>query len=317
MKNLAMSLAFAAASGTAHALPPVLSPATYTTNLAVGFLVGPPDANNRLNTGFNPLGGQVVGGLIPREINGACQSSPVGCFGSASSNVTTFPGASADAAASYSVGGTIPDGVTLPQNALVGGVATTTLQYQFSVNGPSGTTAYVDLTSFMAASGANVPGVLLSSLGGFRIDGPDGVWVSTYLYGGGANPTLQRNTRDLQGNLTFNSVPTPGLGQYFENEVIPFAANTAYTVYLYATADAQQLVVGTGNNVGSGSADGYVDPQFTIDPMTPNASAYSLAFSDGVGNAALVTPVPEPATAWTLAMGLGWLAWRRRSSKSS
>ena len=306
MKNLTMFLAFATAAGAAQALP-VLGPATVTTNLAVGFLVGPPDGNGRLASGYNPLGGQIVGGPNPRNIDGSCSESFVSCFGRAHSYVTAVPAPSADATATYSLNGTMPANVTLPLNPQVGASTTTTLQYQFSANGPSGTTAYVDLESFMSASGVYAPGLVVASLGGFRIYGSDGdVWVSTYLYGGTANPTLQRYTRDLNGNLTYTSVPSPGSGRYFENEVVPFAANTAYTIRLYATAFAGQLIV-NGGNAGGGSAEGYVDPQFTIDPMTPNASAYSLAFSDGIGNP---SSVPEPATVWMVAIGLGCLTWR-------
>ena len=308
MKNLAMSLTLTAAAGAAQALPPVLGPATLTTNLAVGGL-GPVDQNGRITLTSNPSGGQIVGGPNPRDISQGCIASFVNCYAEATSYATAAPGPSASATASYSLNGLMPPEVTLLNPTQIGASASVTFQYQFSVNGPAGSTAFVDLASFMQASGQFGPGLTLASFAGFRIDAPGGVWVSTYLYAGNSSPTLQRNTRDLQGNLTYTSVPSPGSGQYIENEVVPFAANTAYTVYLYANASATQQVV-TGSNGGGGTTMAFVDPQLTIDPMTPNASDYSIALSAGIGNAA---PVPEPATAWTLAMGLGGLAWRRRS----
>ena len=311
MKNLAMSLTFAAAAGSAQALPPVLGPATLTTNLAVGAL-GPVDQNGRITLIYNPSGGQIVGGPNHRDISMGCAASFVNCFSEAMSYATAVPGPSASATASYSLNGTMPPEVTLLNPTQVGANVSVTFQYQFSVDGPAGSTAFVDLASFMQASGQFGPGLTMVSFAGFRVDAPGGVWVSTYLYAGNSSPTLQRNTRDPLGNLTYTSVPSPGSGQYLENEVVPFAANTAYTVYLYANASAMQQVV-TGGNAGGGTAMAFVDPQFTIDPMTPNASDYSIAFSTGIGNA---PPVPEPATAWTLAMGLGWLAWHRRSLRA-
>jgi hypothetical protein len=47
----------------------------------------------------------------------------------------------------------------------------------------------------------------------------------------------------------------------------------------------------------------YVDPYFYIDPSTPDASAYSITLSDGVGNG--LQGVPEPG-AWALMLtGVG------------
>lgn len=311
MKNLALSFTLAAVAGTAQALPPVLGPATLTTNLAVGAL-GPVDQNGRITLINNPNGGQIVGGPNSRDISLGCAASFVNCFSEATSYATAIPGPSAGATASYSLNGTMPPDVTLLKPTQVGANANVTFQYQFSVNGPAGSTAFVDLASFMRASGQFGPGLSMVSLAGFRIDTQGDVWVSTFLYAGNSSPTLQRNTRDLQGNLKFTSVPSPGSGQYLEKEVVPFAANTAYTIYLYANASATQQIV-TGGNAGGGTAMAFVDPQLTIDPMTPNASDYSIAFSAGIGNA---PPVPEPATPWTFAMGLGWLAWHRRGVRA-
>ena len=58
------------------------------------------------------------------------------------------------------------------------------------------------------------------------------------------------------------------------------------------------------------------DPRISIDPSTPNAGAYSLLFSSGVGNAVgQPGAVPEPAS-WMLMLsgiGLAGLQLRRRA----
>jgi hypothetical protein len=68
---------------------------------------------------------------------------------------------------------------------------------------------------------------------------------------------------------------------------------------------------------GSMSASAYLDPYFSIDPSNPDASAYSILTSPGVGNApgTGVLGTPEPST-WAMMLlgfaGLGWAGWRRR-----
>ena len=60
------------------------------------------------------------------------------------------------------------------------------------------------------------------------------------------------------------------------------------------------------------SASAFADPRISISPANPNASNYTLIFSDGVGNA--VSAVPEP-DAWILMLAgcaaVGWRARRR------
>jgi hypothetical protein len=50
-----------------------------------------------------------------------------------------------------------------------------------------------------------------------------------------------------------------------------------------------------GDPVGAVSAAASADPQILINPDTPNASQYTLAFSPGVGDGA-INSVPEPST---------------------
>jgi hypothetical protein len=63
---------------------------------------------------------------------------------------------------------------------------------------------------------------------------------------------------------------------------------------------------------GGGIAIATADPYFTIDPSTPNAGQYTLAFSEGVVNALPSGMVPEPSTFVLLASSLiGLAVWRR------
>jgi hypothetical protein len=112
-------------------------------------------------------------------------------------------------------------------------------------------------------------------------------------------------------NLTATDVaclpacPTAG----FQSNFVPM---TAYTVYFNHPGQPTQIQVGMGVNgnidvVGQGTASTSisVDPYFQIDPSTPDAAAYTLSFSSGIGNAPI--PTPLPAAAWLLLSGLGGL----------
>jgi hypothetical protein len=59
---------------------------------------------------------------------------------------------------------------------------------------------------------------------------------------------------------------------------------------------------------GGGVAIATADPYFVIDPSTPNASQYTLVFSEGVVNAPPIGSVPEPSTFVLLASSLLGLA---------
>jgi hypothetical protein len=85
-------------------------------------------------------------------------------------------------------------------------------------------------------------------------------------------------------------------------------SNTVYAVELSATASVNVFVASP-----SGTAGGFVDPGFGIDPTTPNASDYSFLFSDGIGNPGIgSSPVPIPASLTLLTLGLASLGVIRR-----
>jgi len=86
------------------------------------------------------------------------------------------------------------------------------------------------------------------------------------------------------------------------------SSNTLYVVGLSAAA---AVPVGPPfepiGALGIGAAGAFVDPSFGIDPATPNASAFSIVFSDGIGNAGPgpgSASMPEPATLTMLVMGI-------------
>ena len=76
------------------------------------------------------------------------------------------------------------------------------------------------------------------------------------------------------------------------------------------------IVASPAFSQNANTASALADPRISIDPSTPNAGAYSLLFSSGVGNAVgQPGAVPEPAS-WMLMLsgiGLAGLQLRRRA----
>lgn len=309
--SITMAITLAASAGTAQALPPPLpGTASVTSNVAAGAVARPEEGSNRMLYINAPGGGQHDGGPGSRNIRIDCDGAFLGCGGSASSDSGFLPAPYVEATAGSRVSGVVPDAVVVDPTKGVGGFASTQAEYQFAVLGPAGTTAFVNLVSFMSVAfpGTNSLNFSAGVGAGFSIFGQGESWVETNLtMGSNIVGRLYRQTRDLQGNSVVTNQLPPGNGQFAESDIVPFAANTLYTVRVFANAQAITRVVNGPNNDG-GSADAFADPTFSIDPMTPNAAAYSIVFSPGVGNTA---PVPEPQTWALFACGLLAVGWLR------
>lgn len=297
--SITMAITLAASAGTAQALPPPLpGTASVTSNVAAGAVALPQNLNDRMLYVNAPGGGQRVGGPGSRNVRIDCVDAILLCNGTASSDSGFRPSPHVEATVGSLVSGVVPDTVVVDPSKGVGGSASALAEYQFAVLGPANTTAFVNLVSFVSVAfpATNNPNFSAGGGAGFVILGQGEQWVSTNLsLGSTGTGYLHRLTRDLQGNSVVTDQLPPGNGQFAENDIVPFAANTLYTVRVFANASAITRVV-NGPNQGGGSADAFADPTFSIDPMTPNAAAYSFVFSDGIGNTA---PVPEPQ-AWAL-----------------
>lgn len=123
-----------------------------------------------------------------------------------------------------------------------------------------------------------------------------------------ASWTLYANTslsQVLASDEVSSGLMTGGFGDGFHSSVaLTFLTGQVYAVELRVDAQAAASVAGS-----SAQAAAFVDPFFHVAPGV-DASAYSFAFSPGIGNAAAV---PEPGMAWLWALGLMALSgWRRR-----
>jgi hypothetical protein len=76
------------------------------------------------------------------------------------------------------------------------------------------------------------------------------------------------------------------------------------------------ISLGIGGLSFGGLADAYVDPYIFVDPaFLASNPGYSVRVSAGIGNAPLVSTVPEPETYALMMLGLGLLASRRLAAK--
>ena len=94
------------------------------------------------------------------------------------------------------------------------------------------------------------------------------------------------------------------------SESFQWSAGIPFSVGMFVDADS-----GLGAPLNSFAR---IDPHFSIDPATPDASQWSFIFSDGISNGPVLTGVPEPASWTMLLLGLVFagLAYRR-SAKSA
>jgi hypothetical protein len=99
---------------------------------------------------------------------------------------------------------------------------------------------------------------------------------------------------------SFNCGAGTGVTNFNRTLHVDAVSGTINTVYMDVYANAAG-----GPNASYSHV--LADPILSIDPLTPNASAYWLVFSDGIGNS--VAAVPEPAN-WALMLaGIGALGF--------
>ena len=106
-------------------------------------------------------------------------------------------------------------------------------------------------------------------------------------------------------------------GGFVENGIYSLLTNTVYEVDLQDQFNANIDNAGFYDPSALGGTEtfsGSIDPTFLIAPGVANADAYSIIFSDGIGNDASVSAAPSPAALPLFATGLGMmglLGWRR------
>jgi hypothetical protein len=109
-----------------------------------------------------------------------------------------------------------------------------------------------------------------------------------------------------------------GSGPYSTTTFKPETTISVYApelVKISMEVDTDAIVRGNEEAGGAASALASLDPYFQIDPSTPDAAAYSLVFSTGIGNSP--APVPLSASGWLLLSGLGGMLiiTRHRSAR--
>jgi hypothetical protein len=158
--------------------------------------------------------------------------------------------------------------------------ASATLTYQVRVNGPAGMP--VTLTVHGSFEGSdNTSGSAIVGQDSYTLSGPDGTNVS--------------------GTELINSSTAPMTPFGKEISVV---SGTVYTLTLYTEAYIELYLGDCCNNGPTGKVTGGVDPTLSIDPSTPDASAFTLQFSPGFGGS-VGSAVPESST-WAM-MGLGFV----------
>jgi hypothetical protein len=121
-------------------------------------------------------------------------------------------------------------------------------------------------------------------------------------------------TGDVPGHYVCSGGACQGIAPnaWTASDSFQWSAGIPFDVTMIVDADA-----GLGAPLNSTAT---IDPIFTIDPSTPNASQWSFEFSDGVTNGT-VGAIPEPTTWMMMLMGfvfIGWIcATYRRSDRSS
>jgi hypothetical protein len=183
-----------------------------------------------------------------------------------------------------------------------GGVVSVYYDYFFGVTGPTNTVKIV-MSGLFLYSGTIGP--LPHSGYGVLATGT----IQTLGFPAGSLADVEYDYSARNDGPPPSGPPLPPSSPYTKDAAISTA--TAYEILIYVEASLG----------GSGSITATFDPVISIDPSTPDASAYQFYFSPGIGNPAVSPPpatvIPEPSTWALLLSGFGVIAlwrWRRASA---
>lgn len=181
--------------------------------------------------------------------------------------------------------------ITATASAAAGGsqtISRATLQYWFGLEGPAGVNVPIIITAHAQTTDTNVTTQAILSL-------TTSAFAKTIAYA---------CSSASGGNCNGSSGPSFSVA-------LPFTilSETPNILTMTLQAVANTFVDPTAPD----SSSAFIDPIITIDPSFARIDEFRLAFSAGVGNSPIETPLPAalPLFATVLAGG-GLIAWRRK-----
>ena len=179
--------------------------------------------------------------------------------------------------------------------------------------------AGIQLYYFMAISGPtstvnlNVSALLSASSSADFTSGD--VTASFYVQKQGSGSYIVNDKVFFDPSVYYASVNATGnsvsgfTGKYAENGVYSFETGQVYVIGMTARTTLTRYGSDTSLQ-GPEEARAAVDPTFAIASGVPNAAAYQIVLSEGIGNSA--SAVPEPSCGLFMLVGLGCLIMVRR-----